>query len=336
MAIQNTVVEDENTKALSWRVSGMLSDHDIKNCIEKDEIFIYPYHEKNLTPVGYNLTPSDFILSINNQLLVKIHNNNDEKYCYIEPNDTVLIMTREAVKVPNNVAGTFHSKVGVVSKGFGHISTTLDPLWQGPLLISMNNPTNRRIKLLLAKVEKGEGKGELTFQNSSFVTLMFSRMISPASGYHDNPSGRFDILKKVVEKPNRKRIFRVGKNYSHYLQLKDMIDTIGSIEFIKYEIPESKSSITKEQFKTNYEKFYETLNFYTDQAHDTSRKIISIKNAWINTWIIIKSLVPIIAIMYFAWDFSNGGQIDGKVGLVALLIALLPWASQLRELKKEK
>lgn len=335
---QRNLAEDvtESSETTTPIIPGVLSDRDIISSLEKDEIIIHPYDEKNLTPLGYNLTPSDFILSINNQLLVRIHNNDNEKYCYVEPNDTVLIMTREAVKVSNNIAGTFYSKVGIVSRGFGHISTTLDPLWQGPLLISMNNPTNRRIKLSLAKIKQVASEGELMLEHSSFATLMFTKLISPALKYHDNPSGRVDILKKVVEKPNKKRIIRFGKNRSHYLQLKEMIDNIGSIEFIKNDVPESNASITKEQFKDNYENFSQTLNFYTNQAHDTSKKIISNKNAWTNTWIVLKTLGSLAAVIYFAWHFSDGGQVDGRVGIVALFIALLPWVvSQFKGLKKE-
>lgn len=134
---------------------GFLSDEDIIQILDKD-IVICGYDEENLTDIGYNLTPTEFIFSINRGLLVKIYNDNNQKYCYIEPNDTVLIITREAVWVSENISGTFHSKVKIVSKGFGHISTTLDAHWEGPLLISLNNPTKKRLKFVLGE-DKGKG-----------------------------------------------------------------------------------------------------------------------------------------------------------------------------------
>ncbi|USK58116.1 dCTP deaminase domain-containing protein [Peribacillus asahii] len=189
--------------------SGMLSDFDIQKLISKNEIVITNYDKKNLTPLGYNLTPTEFILSVKNQLLVQIHNEELEKYCYIEPNDTVLIMTRESVAVSKNLAGTFHAKVGIVSLGFGHISTTLDPLWRGPLLISLNNPTNKRLKFTLAKIKKVQGKNpddiDYTYLHKSFVTLMFHKLISPAIVGHDNQPARFDQLKTIVEKQDKPR-----------------------------------------------------------------------------------------------------------------------------------
>jgi hypothetical protein len=100
---------------------------------------------------------------------------------YVEPNDTVLILTQEEVWVSEQIAGTFHSKVGIVSSGFGHISTTLDPNWEGPLLISLNNPTRKRLKLIIGKEE-----AEATNYNS-FVTLIQKScfLMNPSHWNHD-------------------------------------------------------------------------------------------------------------------------------------------------------
>lgn len=177
----------------------MLSDKDIKKLLNK-EIVIYPYEEDDLTPLGYNFNPSDFAMSINEQKLLerefrqeKVEKIKDGKpieveenieYYIIPPNDTALILTSESIWVSMKIAGTFHSKVGVVSTGFGHISTTLDPNWKGPLLISLNNPTNKPLKLPV---------------NDSFITLMFYRLDSPATKDHDNDPSRIKILKSITD-----------------------------------------------------------------------------------------------------------------------------------------
>ncbi len=158
----------------------MFSDQDIKNNLGKN-IVIHPFREEDLTPVGYNLRPSDFVFSVIKKELIKA---NDGIY-EIPPNDTVLILTEETVWVSGRVAGTFHSKVGLVSKGFGHISTTLDPNWKGPLLIALNNPTSTSLQLPADK---------------SFVTLIFYEVKTPASKMHDNDPGRNDILKTISVK----------------------------------------------------------------------------------------------------------------------------------------
>lgn len=155
----------------------MLSDQDIKKALNKN-LVIHPFNEDDLTPVGYNLNPSDFVFSLTTKQLV---NEKNGSYA-IPPNDTVLILTKETVWVSSKIGGTFHSKVGVVSKGFGHISTTLDPNWRGPLLISLNNPTSS--ELLLPA-------------NKSFLTLIFYAVKTPAKKMHDNDPGRKDIIGKI-------------------------------------------------------------------------------------------------------------------------------------------
>ncbi|MFB4324447.1 hypothetical protein RB298_19090, partial [Priestia sp. BR_2] len=285
--------------------------------------------------------------STKNQLLVKIYNEKDEKFCYIEPHDTVLILTREAVKVSREIAGTFHSKVGIVSSGFGHISTTLDPLWQGPLLISLNNPTDRRLKFTLAKINKekvkkndGDNKGNInfTYKHKSFVTLVFHRLVSPAESHLDNPPGRFDQLKDAIQvqkkKGWKKFLFWRGKD-QHFEELKDMIDTIGSISFINNNDSELKQfgfvnnnvleTLNKESFYRNYENFTEIIKFYTDKAHATTSKIRNdkrTKSFWFHLLKIISTLLLIGVIVYLAWTLGVKKDKPAVVAYFALIIPL--------------
>jgi deoxycytidine triphosphate deaminase len=159
----------------------LLSDQDIQKLLNRG-IVIYPFDDKDLTPVGYNLNPSDFVFSIQSQSLVLESNG----FFEIQPHDTVLILTKEAVWVSRRIAGTFHSKVSLVSTGFGHISTTLDPNWKGPLLISLNNPTDNSLNIPVDK---------------SFVTLVFYKVKTPAlKDALDNLPSRADILTNISNK----------------------------------------------------------------------------------------------------------------------------------------
>ncbi|OGS02543.1 MAG: hypothetical protein A3G41_08515 [Elusimicrobia bacterium RIFCSPLOWO2_12_FULL_59_9] len=174
-------------------VPGFLSDQDIQWCIQNGEIAIAPFSNDQLTSVGYNLSFTWFIFSVNSQELCRIHRESGQLYCFVEPNDTVLVLTREAVWVCEDIAGAFHSKVGIVSKGFGHISTTLDPNWEGPLLISLNNPTRKRLRLTIAK----DSNSGIRFE--TFATLIFFRMASPTTLAQDNLQSRIEILREIGE-----------------------------------------------------------------------------------------------------------------------------------------
>lgn len=288
-------------RMMGMNSTGLLSEADINPILSKGyesisrsiDIVICGYEKRNMTAVGYNLTPTEFVFSVNERLLNKIHNNGNERFCYIKPNDTVLIMTREAIWVSENIAGTFHSKVGIVSQGFGHISTTLDPNWEGPLLISLNNPTQKTLKFVLGN-DNGNG-----FTYKSFVTLMFYRLASSTSASHDNPSCRMDILQKL--KIESKSFWL----YNKYNKLRDVVDIIRDFESLQVKIGQSNSENRLDkinQFHEKYKEFSRQIEFHISQAHEINDEIISIKK-WIN--IITFVIVTLMIFGYAVFCFIN-------------------------------
>lgn len=280
----------------------MLSDRDILKLKDKD-IVIYPFSEDDLTPLGYNLNPSSFIVSLKaNELIVE-----KDGYYEIQPHDTVLVLTREAVWVSKKIAGTFHSKVGVVSAGFGHISTTLDPNWKGPLLISLNNPTDKVLKLNA---------------NKSFVTLILYKLKTPAKKDHDNQSSRIDIMKNLTTE-----ILNNELNESNRALIKKAEQI-----FIKPDVyekftekvlqlsEESRNSIIKGLKKHNI----------TNSKHIVEYYLLVIFDTGIIMLVICKVLYKII-------NFNIKIEIINKVNtgillsLIAILIASLQLTHQIKE-----
>ncbi|MES2776809.1 MAG: hypothetical protein V4722_21705 [Bacteroidota bacterium] len=136
----------------------MLSNIDIQNNLGKN-IIIEPYESKCLSPIGYDFRIGNFVFSIESGII----NSKDGGY-YLPKKSTVQILTKESLWVSSKIAGTFHSRVSLVSRGISHISTTLDPLWFGPLLITIRNNTEKELFLK---------------QDQKFVTLIFYRLQSP-------------------------------------------------------------------------------------------------------------------------------------------------------------
>lgn len=244
----NNVAETEDTK----KQSGVLSDVDIKQYINKNEIVIYPYNEENLTGLGYNLSFTKFIYSLNKKTLCEIECEGNELFCYAEPNDTLLIISHEAVWITKSLSGTFYSKVGIVSKGFGHISTTLDPEWEGPLLFSLNNPTNQRIKLSIGnKIENG-------IKYETFVTLIFHKMISKANKTHDNEPGRiYDILKHVKDD------LKAKNNTGEIINVFDKIDLL---QIKRLQIGNATTNEDKKMKISEFQIKYEKLDKVIDDC----------------------------------------------------------------------
>ncbi|UWP59060.1 dCTP deaminase domain-containing protein [Ruminococcus gauvreauii] len=171
------------------RLYGCLSSIDIKREVINNEIQILPFRKENLTDLGYNLTPSDFIFSTGKKILLEVMTTNSEKYVMVPPNDTVLVLSKEYVSISKRIMGTFHSRVRTVSQGFGHVSTTLDPGWKGSLLFAVSNTSSKKKKFVL---QSDGGKG---LKDVGFVTVIFQYLATElAQIEHDNRAFRVDIL----------------------------------------------------------------------------------------------------------------------------------------------
>ena len=197
---------------------GALADTDIWDAIYRGEIYISPFRSENLTAAGYNLQVSDIIISTRSGLPLKIYTSGQYRYVDVPANDTVLITTVESIFVGPQIMGTFHSRVSIVSQGFGHISTTLDPTWCGPLLIAVNNPSNRKKRFVIS-----DSSG-----THSFATLVFYRLIHPAEAINSKPPIRTDVLGTYLQEPKGLKKFLIGRAYSQYERLVDKLKCAGT------------------------------------------------------------------------------------------------------------
>lgn len=157
----------------------MLSDIDIKNELiaEEPNIMVYPLQTRNIKGSSINLTADSYAW--------KVSDNNsavNSDLIVIPPQDTVCIQTKESIWVSRRIAGTFHSKVSLVTNGLGHVSTTLDPQWLGSCLIAINNPTEYEKEIKIG---------------TTFITLVLHKLDSPSTkGKNENAPSRPDLRLK--------------------------------------------------------------------------------------------------------------------------------------------
>lgn len=190
----------------------MLSRDDIIQAIAEGSLKIYPFEEKNLTGIGYNLSTTWFAFSVSRGILLEVCQKTTidgvKRFVTIPPNDTVLFFSKEYVEIDRTLAGTFHAKVSKVCQGLGHISTTLDPTWRGQLIISVNNPVAREISF------------DLDRDSGNIMTLLLYKLNTEVTGdyVHDNNQGRCDLLLKHFSKPVSNRKYR-----DRHLQLETFV-----------------------------------------------------------------------------------------------------------------
>jgi len=156
-----------------WLQTGVLSDKKILGLLGK-KIYIWPFNVNNVKGSTYNLTASPVAWSLKNSKLLL----NDKNEIEIPAGDTALIQTDESIYVEKDICGSYHSKVKLVSRGLGHIGTTLDPYFFGTSLIAVHNHTEKNQKIAVGE---------------TFVSLMLHKMPNSTRILHDNQPFRSDI-----------------------------------------------------------------------------------------------------------------------------------------------
>lgn len=141
-----------------------LSNRDFYNELGKN-ILIYPFTPDNIKGASINLSVGDFAWDLNTKKLLYSFSDKQEKKFILPPFSIAAVATQEIIYVSKDICGTYHSKVGMLIRGFSNISTTLDPEYIGTSLISIQNSTSIQQELTVGE---------------AFVTLMCSYLKSPA------------------------------------------------------------------------------------------------------------------------------------------------------------
>lgn len=69
------------------------------------------------------------------------------RYLMIEPGHTVSVQTSETITLGPRTAALVESKVRLVSRGVSHVSTTIDPCWSGPLMLTFTYFGKRKLRI---------------------------------------------------------------------------------------------------------------------------------------------------------------------------------------------
>jgi len=193
----------------------VLTDTDLRQIIEETRqddgtLVITPFDPNVLTPVGYDFRVGDTYSLLGE--LGRHHLGNSERI-EIRPGTTALVETLEAVEMPKDLmlSGLITSKVSLVSRGLSHISTTIDPDWEGKLLIAVHNHSRQTLEL-----EHGR----------AFCTAVFVRNCSSASEASGHLPSRPDILLKNVDEDSARIVWR--KRLATFLPIALLVGLAGA------------------------------------------------------------------------------------------------------------
>ena len=161
-------------------------------------ILVFPFDEKNIKGASYNFTVGKFAYLVPDEPEGEYKSvyDADTQKIVLPPKSTVLVATDESIWVSHKIAGTYHSKVKLVSKGVGHIGTTLDPDFLGVALIALHNLSDHEI---LLKPEE-----------DTFVSITFHYLKTRATHDHDNNPGRPDLVAMIGPNEEDRKWLEVG------------------------------------------------------------------------------------------------------------------------------
>lgn len=289
--------------------TGFLNDVQVKRAMEDDKMTIYPFHPDNLTPIGYNLSYSRFIVSIRKKTFAKIYHKNNEWFFFLKPAETVLILTRESIWVSKFIGGTFHSKVSLVTKGLGHVSTTLDPGWQGQLLVPMNNPTKEKIKVVIAKDRNG------AMEYETFITMvLYWAAEASLNEKMDNRSARIEILEEILEKK---------KSNKDYEKLKEIIkglkDSAGHTEIYENLNDPTKRKDKIKEFENSHRELLRKMDDQFDQINKISTRNYNLRMVAFGA-LTVFSFAVIVGLITFGFHYNNGEYREYVNYLVSALV----------------
>lgn len=258
---------------------GHLSSTDIIEELDCGNLVITPLEKINgqycnIKPASFDISPSCLIMSAKRGKFLKIYSSfircrkgfrlpkwqckscefsntkecKEQLYVYINPRDTVLVLSKEYIQLPHNICGNVLSRVSTVSEGLGHISTTIDPLWSGALLIAISNPSSERVKLVIQDTEA---------VSIPLATVTLHYLNSPVDAetiYSNHAPARVDILKKYRfdSNENWSRISILKNTFYKLVNIKDysltvkLIAELEKMKNISYkEWPEKLSELEK-------------------------------------------------------------------------------------------
>ena len=147
----------------------ILSDSDIKNSIENNDLSIEPYNEKNLTPNGYDL-------SIEEIYIRKTDKHIKEGMATIPPLTWFAISTKEFVKMGPQITSQLWIRSSYARKGVMASFGKVDAGFHGTLTISCFNSNDEPLELPIG---------------DRFCQIVFENLSSKPAELYDEKSGNY-------------------------------------------------------------------------------------------------------------------------------------------------
>jgi dCTP deaminase len=147
----------------------ILSDKDIENAMNSDDLGIEPFNQKNLTPNGYDL-------SIDEVYIKKTDKHVKEGVAVIPSMTWFAISTKEFVKMGSQITSQLWIRSSYARKGVLASFGKVDAGFHGTLTISCFNSSDEELEIPIG---------------DRFCQIVFERLSSAPSELYDKKSGNY-------------------------------------------------------------------------------------------------------------------------------------------------
>ncbi len=147
----------------------ILSDLDIKKSLDKNELSIEPFEDKNLTPNGYDLSIDEIFIKKTNE-----HVRNG--IAKIPPMTWFAISTKEYIKMGSQITSQLWIRSSYARKGIMASFGKVDAGFHGTLTISCFNSNDEPLQISIG---------------DRFCQIVFENLASTPSELYDKKSGTY-------------------------------------------------------------------------------------------------------------------------------------------------
>ncbi|MBO4419227.1 MAG: hypothetical protein J5789_05340 [Oscillospiraceae bacterium] len=180
--------------------SGTLNDAQIIACARNKKLIIEEFKEENVKQACYELRAGNIYFDFNGDEVVRHEIGNNDEIVF-RPHQTLIIISKEKFKFPDDILGRFLTKGALTSLGFVPVNTYADPGFYGRMGMIMNNASNHYLRIPcgepISKVE--------------FVKLRVP-VDQAYFGQHGFETGVWPFREDLVIPPDRVRKYFPGEN----------------------------------------------------------------------------------------------------------------------------
>ena len=126
-------------------IYGTLNDAEIIRMVKEGKLIIEEFDEKNVKQACYELRAGNTYFDLTADGTK--YTINDGEPILFRPHQTIVIITKEKLQLPNDILARFLTKGAFFSIGFTPINTYADPGFYGRMGIVMNNASNNYLKI---------------------------------------------------------------------------------------------------------------------------------------------------------------------------------------------